>query len=207
MIYPLTLTLAALHSGASIVLNSATSQKTDLDLATRSVSPTIVVASAEIVTESINKTRSGMTMGWHKLVHWFETRTLTLAGRMPAATVFTALFGYMRPAIGEQPGKLRLLYVSERVNTGCPPLESADLSDLRAFTGARVVYALTAAKVAGAVTQTQIYDYRREEAPKGRHNHFGVPLSSVEVKLVDTAAHKNTEEGDPVGEVGVWNPY
>ncbi|KAI9777246.1 MAG: hypothetical protein M1839_008976 [Geoglossum umbratile] len=206
VIYPLTLTFAALFSGASIVLNSAVSQKTDIDLATRSVSPTIVVASAEIITRSISKTRSGMTMGWHKLVHWLETRTLTLGGRMPVATVFTSLFDYMRPAIGEQPGKLRLLYVSERANTGCPPLESADLSDLRAFTGARVVYALTAAKVAGAVTQTLIYDYRREEAPKGKHSHFGVPLSSVEVKLVDTAEHKTTDEGDPMGEITVSGP-
>ena len=122
---------------------------------------------------------------------------------MPVATVFAALFDYTRPAIGEQPGKLRLLYVSERASTGCPPLGSADLSDLRAFTGARVVYALTAAKVAGAVTQTQIYDYRREETPKGKHSHFGIPLSSVEVKLVDTPKHKTTDEGDPEGEVGV----
>jgi len=203
MIYPLTLTFAVLFSGASIVLNSSTSQKIDLDLATRNVSPTIVIASAEIVAKSINKTRSEMTMGWHKLVHWFETRTLTLGGRMPVATVFAALFDYTRPAIGEQPGKLRLLYVSERASTGCPPLGSADLSDLRAFTGARVVYALTAAKVAGAVTQTQIYDYRREETPKGKHSHFGIPLSSVEVKLVDTPKHKTTDEGDPEGEVGV----
>jgi hypothetical protein len=203
MVYPLTLTFAALYSGASVVLNSATSQKTDLDLATRSVSPTIVIASAEIVAKSVNGTRSEMTMGWHKLVHWFETRSLTIGGRMPVASIFTAVFDYMRPAIGEQPGKLRLLYVPERANTSCPPLDPADLSDLRAFTGARVVYALTAARVAGAVTQTSIYDYRKEDTRKGKHSHFGVPLSSVEVKVIDTASHKTTEEGDPMGEVSV----
>ncbi|KAH0556129.1 hypothetical protein GP486_005936 [Trichoglossum hirsutum] len=205
MVYPLALTFAALYSGASVVLNSATSQKSDLDLATRSVSPTIIVASAEIAAKSVNKTRSEMTMGWHKLVHWFETRALTVSGRMPVASIFTAIFDYVRPALGEQPGKLRLLFVPERANSDCPVLDPADLSDLRAFTGARVVYALTAARVAGAVTQTSIYDYRAEDARKGKHGHFGVPLSCVEVKVIDTSSHKTTDEGDPMGEVGVWN--
>jgi hypothetical protein len=207
MVYPLALTFAALYSGASIVLNSATIQKTDLDLATRNVSPTIVIASAEIIAKSINKTRSEMTMGWQKLVHWFETRTLTLGGRMPTTSIFSSLCGYERPAIGEQPGKLRLLYVPERANTNCPPLDPADLSDLRAFTGARVVYALTAARVAGAVTQTSIYDYRKEDARQGKHAHFGVPLGSVEVKVVDTPSYKTGDEGDPMGEVGLENSH
>ncbi|KAH0545292.1 hypothetical protein FGG08_000591 [Glutinoglossum americanum] len=206
MVYPLALTFAALYSGASVVLNSAISQKTDLALATRSVSPTIVVASPEIITKSINKTRSEMTMGWHKLVYWFETRALTIGGRMPVASIFSSLFDYARPAIGEQPGKLRLLYVAERANTGCPPLDPVDLSDLRAFTGARVVYALTAARVAGAVCQTSIYDYRKDDARKGKHSHFGIPLSSVEVKVVDTPSHKITDEGDPTGEIVATGP-
>jgi hypothetical protein len=200
-LYALTLTLATLHFNASLALNSSTGPKTDLDLATRSISPTIVVASAETVSNTIEKTRASMTRGWHSLIHWLETRALTLAGHMPVAGVFTHLFDYMRPSIGEEPGKLRLLYVAERCGADCPPLESGDLSDLRAFTGARVIYALTAAKVAGAVTQTLMYDYRREET-KGKHGHFGVPLSCVEVKVVDTETHKNTEDGDPVGEVG-----
>jgi hypothetical protein len=54
------------------------------------------------------------------------------------------------------------------------------LTDLRIFTGARVLYALTAAKVAGALFQTLAYDYRRYSGP----SHFGPPLSSVEIKLV-----------------------
>jgi hypothetical protein len=51
---------------------------------------------------------------------------------------------------------------------------------MRIFTGARVLYALTAAKVAGALFQTHAYDYRRDSGP----SHFGPPLSSVEIKLV-----------------------
>ncbi|KAM6522336.1 hypothetical protein FALCPG4_012005 [Fusarium falciforme] len=73
-----------------------------------------------------------------------------------------------------------------------PPLLSATvLSDLRVFTGARVVYALTAAKVAGAISQTAFFDYRLCNDVK---SHFGSPLTSVEVFLKDTGSHKTTDE-------------
>jgi hypothetical protein len=58
-------------------------------------------------------------------------------------------------------------------------LSSEQLADLRIFTGARVVYALTGAGVVGAITQTNVFDYRRQNGP----SHFGAPLSSVEVTL------------------------
>jgi hypothetical protein len=74
-----------------------------------------------------------------------------------------------------------------------------DLSDLRIFTSARVVYALTAAKIAGAVAQTSFYDYRVVN-DAGKHSHFGPPLSSVEVLLRDTKDHKTTDDL-AVGEV------
>ncbi|KAK5122519.1 hypothetical protein LTR16_004069, partial [Cryomyces antarcticus] len=108
--------------------------------------------------------------------------------------------------VGSTPGKLRLLFVSERVGAGSPPLTSEQLSDLRVFTGARVIYALTAAQVAGAVSQTSIFDYRREEGRSGKHSHFGIPLSSVEVKLVDTLTHRTTDKGNPEGEITVLGP-
>jgi hypothetical protein len=65
------------------------------------------------------------------------------------------------------------------------------LSDLRIFTRARVVYALTAAKVAGAISQTAFYDYR---LPTDSKTHFGPPLTSVELFLKDTGAHKTTDD-------------
>ncbi len=99
------------------------------------------------------------------------------------------------------PGKLRAVFVAERAHADCPPLSSTDLSDLRIFTGARVVYALTAAKVAGAVAATNMYDYRTEAGPEPAHSHFGAIMSSLEIKLVDTEVHKTTEEGNPAGEV------
>ena len=62
---------------------------------------------------------------------------------------------------------------------------------LRIFTGARVVYALTAARVAGAVTQTQFFDYRVDDAGKG---HFGAPLTSAEIYLKDMGSLKTTDD-------------
>jgi hypothetical protein len=120
-------------------------------------------------------------------------------GSMPRRTgLFAHLASATKAAVGSVPGTLRLLFVAEHVGCGTPPLSGADLCDLRAFTGARVVYALTAAKVAGAVAQTHVFDYRIASG-KG-HSHFGAPLGSVEIKLVDMGEHKTTDES-PRGEV------
>jgi hypothetical protein len=121
---------------------------------------------------------------------------------MPTDTFLTRLNAPHRAAIGTTPGKLRLLFIADRAGSETPPLSSHDLSDIRIFTGARVVYALTDARVAGAVAQSSMYDYRREGAAKNKHSHFGVPLSCVEVKLVDTDVHKTTDQSAR-GEVGL----
>lgn len=122
------------------------------------------------------------------------------AGRLPTDTILTNLNAPTRANIGSTPGKLRLLFVSERAGHNTPPLSSDDLSDLRIYSKARVVYALTAAKVAGAVAQTNIYDYRRGTTPPNKHSHFGVPLSCVEIKLKDTA-HLKTDDEKCIGEL------
>lgn len=116
------------------------------------------------------------------------------AGRLPTDTILTKLNTPIRASVGTTPGKLRLVFVSERIGHNAPPLSSEDLSDLRIYTKARIVYALTAAKVAGAVAQTNIYDYRRSITPSNKHSHFGVPLSCVEIKLKDTPQYKTTDE-------------
>lgn len=116
------------------------------------------------------------------------------AGRLPTDTLLTRINAPTRATVGTTPGKLRLLFVSERAGLNTPPLSAEDLSDLRIYTKARVVYALTAAKVAGAVSQTNIYDYRRGATSTSKHSHFGVPLSCLEIKLKDNGPHKTTDE-------------
>ena len=77
------------------------------------------------------------------------------------------------------------------------------LSDLRIFTRARICYALTAAKVAGAVAQTNVFDYRREEG--SGCSLFGIPLSSVEVKVANTD-DSQLGHTKPSGEIVVSGP-
>ncbi|KAH7396423.1 hypothetical protein BKA66DRAFT_409850 [Pyrenochaeta sp. MPI-SDFR-AT-0127] len=197
--YSLCLTLAALFSHSTVIINSVAGPGVDLTLASRSIAPTVVVVSAETAAKLHSTTNTAITSGPKKFAHYLETRMLT-AGRLPTDTFLTQLNAPTRANIGSAPGKLRLVFISERAGLNTPPLSSEDLSDLRIYTKARVVYALTTAKVAGAVAQTNIYDYRTGTTPLNKHSHFGVPLSCVEIKLRDTAQHKTTDE-QSIGEL------
>ncbi|OBT67465.1 hypothetical protein VE03_03062 [Pseudogymnoascus sp. 23342-1-I1] len=203
--YTLVLTLAALYYNASLALNSVAGRETDLRNATRGVAPTIIVASAHTLAQVHANTASKLSNVVYNLIHWFQTRTLTENGVMPVASVFSRLNDGLKPAIGTTPGKLRLVFVSERAGGNSPPLSALALNDLRIFTGARVVYALTAPKVAGAVTQTSFYDYRVDPKEPGQYSHFGAPVSSVEVFLKDTKHRKVTDE-EIQGEVVARGP-
>jgi hypothetical protein len=200
--HTLALTLAALYSNASVAFNSAACQAPDLTTATRGIAPTVVAATPAALLKTHEQTVSGFTGALAKNIHWLQTRSLTEAGVMPAASLLSRLNDRFLPAVGNAPGKLRLIFVAERAGAGTPPLSSSVLSDLRVFTGARIMYALTAAKVAGAVAQTGFYDYRvfDDEGQSGGYSHFGPPLSNTEVLLRDTEGVKNAD-GESRGEV------
>lgn len=207
-VYPLTLTLAAMYSGASVALNSVAGRSPDLTLAAQGIAPTIVVASASTLAKLHSETVEKMNSSLYNLVHWFETRTLVQYGVMPIATTFSRMYDDLRPILGTSPGKLRLIFVSEQAGGAGPALSAVQLSDLRIYTGSRVVYALTTGKVAGAVSQTGIYDYRITE-PTAKYSHFGAPLSSVEVLFKDTSAHKTTDDsvaGEVSSLLDTWTP-
>lgn len=192
-IYTLVLTLAALYSSASVALNSVAGKSPDLVLATQGIAPTIIVSSAGTLAKTHAETAGKLNSSFYKLVHWLQTRALVQDGVMPIASVFSRRFDSLRPAIGNAPGKLRLIYVSEQAGIHSTPLTSQALSDLRIYTGARIIYALTSAKVAGAVTQTGIYDYRVGSDPEAI-SHFGAPVTSVEVFFKDSKQHKTTDD-------------
>jgi hypothetical protein len=120
---------------------------------------------------------------------------------MPIATVFSHLFDNLRPVIGTTPGKLRLIFTSAQAGSDTAPLSAETLSDLRIYLGSRIIYALTAPQVAGAVTQTGIYDYRVDDGTE-KYSHFGVPVTSVEILCRDTKEHKTTDAVS-VGEVSL----
>lgn len=191
--HTLILTLAALYSNASIVLNSVAPRAADLSMATRGIAPTVVVATPSAVLASHNEAVHRLGNG--ALASFFlnlQTRSLTEGGVIPAATSFASrFFDSVRPAVGKTPGKLRLLYVAERAAAGTPALSATVLSNLRIFTGARVIYALAGAKVAGAAAQTAFYDYR--VAP-GKYAPFGSPLSSTEYLVRSKGSHQVTDD-------------
>jgi hypothetical protein len=191
-IYPLVLTLAALYSNASVALNSVAGQTPDLRIATQGIAPTIIVATPSTLNNTHAETKANISSPIYSIIHWWQTRSLVQDGVMPVATAFSRLYDSLRPIIGTTPGKLRLIYVAEQAGVDTTPLSAKILSDLRIYTGARIIYALTSAKVAGAVTQTGLYDYRVDEA-SDKYSHFGAPVTSCEIFFKDTAEHKTTD--------------
>jgi len=202
--YTLVLTLSALYSNASVALNSVAGHSPDLTLATHGIAPTIIVASPGTLAKVHAETTAKLNSGLYQLVHWLQTRTLVQNGVMPVASTLSRMYDTLRPAIGTTPGKLRLIYVSEQPGANSPPLSSQELSDLRIYIGSRIIYALTSPNVAGAVTQTGLYDYRIDEA-SAKYSHFGAPVTSVEVFFKDTEVHKTTDER-AAGEIHVRGP-
>ncbi|KAI1072242.1 hypothetical protein LB507_003163 [Fusarium sp. FIESC RH6] len=189
-VYTLVHTLGALYSNASIALNSVAGKSPDLVLATQGVAPTVLVASPETLLKTHRESTSRLGSALANVSHVMSTRSLALEGVHSTSNLFSGFSG-ASPSLGTTPGKLRLVLVAERAGADTPLLSANVLSDLRIFTGARVVYALTAAKVAGAISQTAFYDYR---LPTDAKTHFGPPLTSVEIFLKDSGVHKTTDD-------------
>lgn len=197
--HTLVLTLAALYSNASVAFNSVAGKSPDLVLATQGIAPTVVVASPRTLLKTHEESSGKLTSALAKAAHALSTRALTQDGIFSPSNILSPFSSAARPAIGTTPGKLRLVCVAERAGADEPHLSSKVLSDLRVFTGAKIVYALSAAKVAGAVCQTAYFDYRLDAGGKG---HFGAPLTSIEIFLKDSGDLRTT--GDKVeGEVSL----
>lgn len=199
--YVLCQTLAALFMHASLAINSVAVPGVDLELARRGVAPTVIIASAETLANLHQKETAGISSGLQKFGKYTQDQTVS-AGRMPTDGI---LFRLLAPSSANiQPGKLRLILTSERLGAGSPALSSTMLSDLRIYTRSRIIYALTTAKVAGAVAQTNVFDYRRDDGIG--HAHFGIPLSSVEVKLLNSGSDEAVAAQEPKGEIWVGGP-
>lgn len=190
-VHTLVLTLAALYSNASVALSSVAGKSPDLILATQGVAPTILVASPQTLLKAHAESTTKLGSPLAKASHALSTRSLTQGGIHSTSNFLSGFASGASPAVGTKPGKLRLVYVAERAGGDSPILSAKVLSDLRIFSGAKVVYALTTAKVAGAISQTALYDYRLCDDVE---THFGSPLTSVEVYLKDSGAHKTTDD-------------
>lgn len=203
-------TYAALASGSTVALSSVAGKHADIEAAVRNVSPTVIVVSPESLAELHIRTRGTMMELWHGMIHFFQTRTLTHAGRIPEGNFFTRVNDYIRPQVGN---KLRLVFVAESAGSAeSQPLSSLDLSDLRVFFKAKVVYGLKHHKVAGPVTQCNVFDYRVQKSekastgPERKCAHFGAPSPGLEIKLKDQGQYKADDPEGPRGEVWVTGP-
>ena len=186
--YPLCQIMAAIFVGASVALNSVAGEGVDFALATVGVSPTVIIASSRTMSQYHDKFMEPHSGIISSIARWLQVRNLE-AGVMPSHGLFSQLAN-IGPTAELSLDKLRLLCISHRADADPQDrLTCGQLTDLRIFTGARVVYALTGPGVAGAISQTNIYDYRRFLGP----NHFGAPLSSVEVLLTDIPSDEKLE--------------
>ncbi|KAL4902396.1 hypothetical protein BDW74DRAFT_158459 [Aspergillus multicolor] len=187
-LYPLCQIFAALFTNASVALNSVAGGNVDFALATVGVSPTVIIASSRTISEyhaKFMKPHSGLLSS---IARWFQVRSLD-AGNMPSQGFFSRL-ATVGPTAELSLDRLRLLCIAHRIDDAADArLDHEQLTDLRVLTGARVVYALTGPGVAGAISQTNVFDYRRFDGP----SHFGAPLSTVEILLSGLSG--DTEQG------------
>ncbi|KAJ5649359.1 uncharacterized protein N7484_003082 [Penicillium longicatenatum] len=197
--YPLCLMMNALYSGASIALNSVAGEKVDFALATVGVSPTVIIASSQTMSDYHDSVMQPQTGLVSSIGRWVQARTLD-AGNMPSKNIFSQL-ARVGPTSELSLDKLRLLCISHRIDAPASArLSSKQLTDLRIFTDARIVYALTGSGIAGAIAQTNVFDYRRHDGP----SHFGAPLSSTEITL--TGVSEDTVTDTPQGQIKVSGP-
>lgn len=183
--------LAAIYSDASLALMSVAGQSTDYEAAFRGIKPTILVTTSATLSK-LHGDRTAASKGLrYKITYLNKARTLA-AGTMP-----TDSSKLRHP-------RLILAYTSSTDTSA--PLKSAQMFDLRIFTGAHIAYAFTDCEVAGAISQTSVFDYGDSIENGERPSHFGPPLSCVELKLIDSPDRKVTDGSDSAGWLVVEGP-
>lgn len=184
--YPLTVTLAALFSNASLALTPVSGPKVQYSAGFQGASPTIVIAGTQTMsTYCKDKERKDLT-NHIALGHWWKSRSLE-AGVMPRASTASSP---------------RLIYTYDSSTASTVPLTPTELFNLRLFTGARIVHAFTDPRVAGAVSQTNALDYGKRNGDNG---HFGPPLSCIEMRMKDTGNRKS-EGAKALGQLIISGP-
>lgn len=172
--YPLTVTLAALFSNVSLALTPVSGPSVPYSSAFQGASPSVVISGTQTLS-NLCKNHERVQSQKLGIGHWWKSRSLE-AGVLPK------LSGTNNP---------RLVYTYEKPNASTVPLSPSDFFELKLITGARLIYAFTDPRVAGAVSQTNIFDYSKRGHSEDGKSHFGPPLSSVEIKTKDTGDSHN----------------
>ncbi|KIV92299.1 hypothetical protein PV10_06751 [Exophiala mesophila] len=193
--YPLAWALAALYSNATLSINSVAGDGVPLDAAVSLARPSILITSPTTIT---NYLKHPSTIHPSGLAVYTGSRSLR-SGNLPSSRgqPSSAMLSNLRAVFIPQhiPGDTSV------TSSSSSRLTSSDLSTLRLTLTARVGYALTTPLVAGAVTQTNILDYR----DKGKDVVMvGAPLSSVEIHLEGEEEFVGTQK--PSGRLAVKGP-
>ena len=186
--------MAALYSKSSILLTSNTDPAVDYLAAFRSkVIPTIVLASPETLTRHLEDVAQKPKSITRRFREWQATRSL-ISGSFPK--------------IPSLPPFARLIFTTHSADL-TRSLDSNQLLQLRVVTGSRIVHALINPRVAGAVTQTHVYDYRTQgitSPDDDQSSHFGPPLSCLDIKLLETKQYQWDGDGMQAGHLSVEGP-
>lgn len=178
--YTLCYTLGALYSHASVAITSVAGRSVDLTLATLSAAPSIIIASPSSLSALAKSAPASVPSAIERYAG--STRLLALAaGRMPEESWLVSLLAPPVNALKTPPGKLRLILTAERAGTTSSRLDTTILNGLRIATGARIAYALAVPEAAGAIAQSNPFDYR---SSPGKNAPFGPPLANVEIRLL-----------------------
>jgi hypothetical protein len=177
-----------------VALNSVAGENVNFTIAAAGVAPTVIVTSSKTILDYHSKAMASQTGFVATIGRLFQAQSLQ-AGNLPSRNAIATL-AEIDTALSLS--KLRLLFVAHRAgDRKSPKLKSSVLTDLRMLLGARIGYALTTHQVAGALCQTNIFDYRQTAG----FNGFGPPLSSVEVYLTGNEEH--VSKPDPRGKVSL----
>jgi len=188
--YTLVVALTALFSNSSLALASVAGPEAEYVAAFRGITPTVIVATLPTLKRLWYARIGASTSLSEKVDYWNKARTLA-AGNMPKATVS---------------GSPRLIFAYEPSIKHSAPLTSAQMFDLKVLTGARIAYAFTDHSVAGAVSQTNVYDYGHSVEHGDQPSHFGPPVSCIELKLIDSPDRKVTDDISSAGWLVVEGP-
>ena len=189
-IYPLTITLAALYSNASLALASVAGPHAPYASAFQGVKPSVLVTHPKTLSRVYEEHRKTLSGTFSKYLHGRKIEVLK-NGSMPKSSTAA--------------GGVRLIYTYKQADADKEFLTAAQLLGIRLFTGARIISALTEANVAGAICQTNMLDYQRHGLKLDEPSHFGPPLSCVEIKL-RAMPGRDINDDKPTGKLVVTGP-
>lgn len=170
--------LGALFTHATLIISSVAGPQADLSHVFQSNSPTVLITSDTSVAR-LHKSIMAAPRSLAGLLKLLVRRHVLGNGNMFANTVVAELIG--DAGIPQPSKRLRLIHTAHSVENKGQLMQTAMLNDIRACTNAHICHALKAAGVAGAITQSNIYDYRADLHHK--RAHLGVPVPSTEILL------------------------